>query len=126
MRASGVSFEHRMSEIITANRLADGVVVFQNADGGWDDDFNRAAVHAGKEEIAAALTRARLDEGRNLVVDAYAVEVEARNGHYAPKALREAIRAAGPTTRRDLGKQALGLSPHAGPHARMETSYVSL
>ena len=115
-----------MSEIITANRLVDGVVVFQDADGGWDDDFNRAAIFADKDETAAALARARLDEARNLVVDAYAVEVEARNGRYAPKALREAIRAAGPTTRRDLGKQALGLSPHAGPHARMEAAHVSL
>jgi len=115
-----------MSEIITANRLSDGVVVFQNDEGGWDDDFNRAAILEAKDAAAAALTRARVDEGRNIVVDAYAVEVEARNGHYAPKALREAIRAAGPTTRRDLGKQALGLSPHAGPHARMEASHVSL
>jgi hypothetical protein len=119
-------FERGMSDIITANRLADGVVVFQNAGGGWDDDFNRAAVHNAKDATAAALTRAQRDEAANLVVDPYAVEVEARNGHYAPKALREAIRAAGPTTRRDLGKQAIGLSPHAGPHARMEDSHVSL
>jgi hypothetical protein len=119
-------FGRCMSDIITANRLADGVVVFQNADGGWDDDFNGAAVHDAKEATAAALTRARLDEAANLVVDAYAVEVEARNGHYAPKALREAIRATGPTTRRDLGKQAVGLSPRAGPHARMEDFHVSL
>ena len=33
-----------MPDVITANRLTDGVVVFQTADGGWSEDFNRAAV----------------------------------------------------------------------------------
>jgi len=44
----------------------------------------------------------------------------------APKALREAIRAAGPTIRRDLGKQARGLAPDAGPKAAAEAEHVSL
>ena len=35
-----------MSEIVTANRLADGVVVFQDAEGGWVEDFARAAVQS--------------------------------------------------------------------------------
>ena len=48
------------------------------------------------------------------------------NGHYAPKALREAIRATGPTVRRDLGKQAEGLAPIAAVHAPTEKSHVSL
>ena len=47
-------------------------------------------------------------------------------GHFAPKALREAIRAAGPTIRRDLGKQALGLAPRSGPKAAVEAEHVSL
>jgi hypothetical protein len=34
-----------------------------------------------------------------------------RSGHSAPKALREFIRATGPTTRPDLGKQAQGQAP---------------
>jgi hypothetical protein len=112
-----------MPDVIIASRLADGVVVFQTADHGWSEDFNRAAVRA---DAAAALARAKEDEARNRVVDAYAVAVEIRNGHVVPKALREAIRAAGPTVRRDLGKQAEGHAPLSGPTAVPEAEHVSL
>ena len=113
----------RLAQIVTANRLIDGIVVFQDEAGGWNEDFARAAVH---EDAAAALARAGEDVAASLVVDPYAVDVELRNGHYAPKALREAIRATGPTVRRDLGKQAEGLAPTLALHAPTEKSHVSL
>jgi hypothetical protein len=112
-----------LTQIVTANRLIDGIVVFQDASGGWSEDFARAAAH---EDAAAALARAGEDVAASLIVDPYAIEVELRNGHYAPKALREAIRATGPTVRRDLGKQAEGLAPIAAAHAPTEKSHVSL
>ena len=115
-----------MPEVITANRLTDGVVVFQTADNGWSEDFNRALVLPDPEATASALKRAKQDETNNIVVEPYAVAVEDRNGHIAPKALREAIRAAGPTIRRDLGKQASGKAPHATPKAATEAEHVSL
>ncbi|HYA74211.1 MAG TPA: DUF2849 domain-containing protein [Roseiarcus sp.] len=115
-----------MSEIVTANRLADGVVVFQDARGGWVEDFARAAVHADAAALKAALALAGEAVARSLIVDPYSVEVEWRNGHYAPKALREAIRACGPTVRRDLGKQAQGQAPIFALHAPLETPHVSL
>jgi Protein of unknown function (DUF2849) len=101
-----------MSEVISANRLIDGVVVFQAASG-WVEDFASAAVYGDSEATKAALDIAKQDEANNLVVDAYPVVVEMRGGHYAPTALREAIRAAGPTVRLDLGKQAQGQSPRS-------------
>ncbi len=112
-----------MTQIVTANRLIDGIVVFQDEAGGWSEDFARAAAH---EDAAAALARAGEDVAASLIVDPYAIEVELRNGHYAPKALREAIRASGPTVRRDLGKQAEGLAPLHAAHAPTEKSHVSL
>ena len=115
-----------MPDVITASRLADGVVVFQSADERWSEDFNRAAVRPDAGATKAALARAQEDERRNLVVDPYAVAVEIRNGHVVPKALREAIRAAGPTVRRDLGKQAAGHAPLSGPTAVLEADHVSL
>ena len=33
-----------MREMITANRLADGVVVFLDAESGWSEDFHRGAI----------------------------------------------------------------------------------
>jgi len=115
-----------MPDVIAASRLADGVVVFQTDDEGWSEDFNRAAVRPDVLATKAALARAQVDEKENLVVDCYAVAVEIRNGHVVPKALREAIRAAGPTVRRDLGKQAEGHAPLSGPTAVLEADHVSL
>ncbi len=115
-----------MPSVITASRLADGVVVFQAADLSWSEDFNRAAVRVDEAATADALARAKEDEMQNLVVEPYAVAVEIRNGHVVPKALREAIRAAGPTVRRDLGKQAEGRAPLSGPTAALEAEHVSL
>ncbi len=112
-----------MTQIVTANRLIDGIVVFQDAAGGWSEDFARAAAH---EDATGALARAGEDAAASLVVDPYAVEVELRNGHYAPKALREAIRASGPTVRRDLGKQAEGRAPVFALNASVESPHVSL
>jgi hypothetical protein len=115
-----------MPDVITANRLTDGVVLFQTADASWTEDFNRAEVLPDPPATASALKRAQQDEGNNVVVDPYAIVVEERNGHLAPKALREAIRATGPTIRRDLGKQALGQAPRLGPKVATETDHVSL
>ena len=115
-----------MPDVITANRLTDGVVVFQTIDDGWTEDFIRAAVLSDPHATASALARAKQDEANNIVVDPYAIVVEERNGHLTPKALREAIRATGPTIRRDLGKQALGQAPRSAPKVATETDHVSL
>jgi hypothetical protein len=110
-----------MSDVITANRLIDGIVMFQDAAGGWVEDFASAAVYPDAAATQAALALAKQDEARDLVVEPYAVVVELRNGHFAPKALRELIRARGPTVRLDLGKQARGQAP-----ILLEKSHVSV
>jgi len=115
-----------MSEIITANRLIDGVVVFQESAGGWSEDFARAAIYEDKAATRAGLATAKQAELADLIVEPYAIVVELRNGHYAPKALREAIRATGPTIRLDLGKQAHGLAPIAAIKPHAEKPHVSL
>jgi hypothetical protein len=115
-----------LSQIVTANRLSDGVVLFMDAAGGWTDDFALAAVYPDAATLAAALTLAAEAVAACQLVDPYGIEVELRNGHYAPKALREAIRASGPTVRRDLGKQAEGLANSTPPLSpRASTSSAS-
>lgn len=114
-----------MSQIVTANRLADGVVVFQDVDGGWAEDFARAAIYEDAA-VKPALALAGEAVARSVIVDPYGVEVELRNGHFIPKSLREAIRASGPTVRRDLGKQAQGQAPIPALHAPTETPHVPL
>ena len=100
-----------MQEMITANRLPDGIVVFLDAQGGWTEDFHRAGILEDAAAKANALAQATAAAEANLVVDPYPIELELRAGHLAPKALRERIRATGPTVRTDLGKQVEGFAP---------------
>jgi hypothetical protein len=97
--------------MITANRLKDGLVVFLDAEGGWSEDFHRGATISDEATKAQALARAQEGVDANMIVDPYAIELEMRAGHLAPKALRERIRATGPTVRADLGKQTQGFAP---------------
>jgi len=101
-----------MQEMITANRLRDGLVVFLDSQRGWTEDFHRAAVFEDAATKTNALAEAAAAVEANLVVDPYPIELELRAGHLAPKALRERIRATGPTVRTDLGKQAEGFAPN--------------
>ena len=106
-----------MASIISANRLSDGLVVFFRTEGGWTETFEGCAVYADAAALKAALVQAQASEAEDEVVEPYGVVVELRNGHYTPKVLRESIRAFGPTTRLDLGKQAEGIAPIAAQHA---------
>src|SRR5579863_9565118 len=103
--------EQAMQEIIAASRLSDGVVVFLDADGGWTEDFHGGAILREAAAKEQALARAAEAVAKNIVVEPYPIELEMRAGHLAPKALRERIRATGPTVRADLGKQAQGFAP---------------
>jgi hypothetical protein len=106
--------EMAMAQIVIASRLADGRVVFLQK--GSTVAAPEWAALIGEAEVAADDVRANelLEIGeadvaaRNLVMDAYLIEVEERGGELRPTKYREAIRALGPTTRQDLGKQAEG------------------
>ena len=93
-------------QIITANRLSDGVVVFLDPRNRWVERLAQGGVWTDTDSAAEALSAAKDDEARDVVVEPYLIDVVDRNGAVAAKHLREVIRAAGPTIRRDLGKQA--------------------
>jgi hypothetical protein len=86
-----------MPEMITANRLTDGHVVYLNAEGGWAEDFRKGLVLGDADARKAALERGEAAASANVVVEPYAIELEMRAGHLAPRTLRERIRAEGPT-----------------------------
>ena len=85
-----------MPDVISANRLADGIVVFYDPHGRWAEALAAAEVYNSKPEIEMALAQAKADEGKNLVVDVYNFAVTTQGG-IAPATLRDRIRAAGPT-----------------------------
>ncbi len=82
--------------VIIANALADGLVVFQSARG-WTHDIDRAEILETEDTAEAALQRAKADEAENVVVDPTLIEVRREGSHLIPTKLRERIRAAGPT-----------------------------
>ena len=95
-----------IDQVISANRLGDGIVVYLTADGGWSERIADARVIDGKQPGEAALDVARGAVEACLVVDPYLIDIDDRDGERRPTLNRELIRAEGPTVRLDLGKQA--------------------
>ena len=93
-----------MHQVITANRLSDGAVVFLGRERAWVDRLSEAEVFSTVEASAAALADAGKDEQANVILDLYAVDVAPKDGAMTPVKLREAIRAQGPTVKPEHGK----------------------
>ena len=95
-----------MPQVLTANRLSVGEVVYWNDARGWVTYLNEAEILPDdKAEDALKGAGARSVQERQ-VVNPYLFEVRVNDGSVVPVKTREAIRAAGPSARRDLGKQA--------------------
>jgi len=95
-------------KILTANRLTDGEAVWFAKDGSWAESIDVSELIADKDKEGEARLEA---EGKaafenNEVVDVNLIDVDVVDGVIVPQRLREKIRAAGPTNRTDLGKQA--------------------
>ena len=90
------------SQIVTANSLIDGAVVYRTAEGRWSTDIGQALGVGGEAEAKALLALAEGDAARQIVVGPYLVEVEGISGQWQQKSWRERIRAEGPTVPHDL------------------------
>jgi hypothetical protein len=95
-----------MPQVLTANRLSDGEVVYLGIAGAWVTRLGQAQALQTPVEGEAALDIGRAAERELQVVNAYLFDVVAEGGDLRPVKMREIIRAAGPTVRTDLGKQA--------------------
>lgn len=93
-------------KVLTANRLIDGEAVWFSAADGWTETILSADVVADKVGEARLEATGKAAYAANLVVDVEIIDVALVDGRPVPQRLRERIRAAGPTNRRDLGKQA--------------------
>ena len=95
-------------QVMTANRLRDGDVVFLTRAGEWALAIDNAVLAQEPQAVAALEARAKADEKANLVTGSYLFDAERVNGKIKASHIRERIRAQGPTVRMDLGKQAEG------------------
>jgi hypothetical protein len=92
-------------KVLTANRLTDGEAVWF-ADGAWAESIGTADVVSDKDGEARLEAIGKAAYENNEVVDVNLIDVDVVDGRIVPQRLRERIRAAGPTNRVDLGKQA--------------------
>jgi hypothetical protein len=84
-------------QILTANRLADGAVVYLTAAGTWTTEIRQSVVAREEKAASALLARGQRDAESAVVVGPYLIA--ALEGAEGPRAasLREQIRAAGPS-----------------------------
>jgi hypothetical protein len=82
--------------VVTANRTADGAVVFWTAAGAWSTDLAAAAVVTTARDAGALLAAATADD-LNAVGPYVAPVTPGPDGRLLPGNLRERIRVAGPT-----------------------------
>ncbi len=94
----------RTAQVVSANRLDTGAVVWLGHDGSWVAPVAAAAVVEGAE-AENALARAKDSERSHVVVDAFLVDVVIEDGFPRPVRPRERIRSRGPSVRPDLGYQ---------------------
>lgn len=94
-----------MTKVLTANRLADGEVVFWAGER-WAERFVDAAVFI--EDASAEAAEAHAKMLTTLLIEPYLIEVAELEGGVAPVSYRERLRALGPTNKPDHGKQAQG------------------
>ena len=87
-----------MPNVVTANRLIDGIVVYLAADGQWTEEIGCARVAETEEETKALEAEAARDVDARKVVAVYPMEVALHDGQIDPLSVRERIRAAHRTT----------------------------
>ncbi len=93
-------------QILTANRLGDGLVVFLTVTGTWSTGLAGADIAGDDAGVARLEAKGKADEAARLVVGTYLIEVAEIDGIVEPLRLRERIRAGGPTVGTDIGRAA--------------------
>lgn len=86
-----------MAQMLIANRLGDGRVVFRAADGSWVESIATGLLIDNEPQADRLLTRSLVDVDENLVIDPSLIAVSTQGGRRTPVEIREAIRAGGPT-----------------------------
>ena len=80
-------------QMITANRLLDGTVVYFTADQGWSERFAEGAVWTDKESAEGALVASEEAVKARFVVGPYLFDVALTDAGPQPTSVRERIRA---------------------------------
>lgn len=98
-------------QIISANRLIDGVVVYLTGTGDWSEDVAKAAIADTPDTLEHLQNKAEEAVRENHVVGVAAGTVALEGGIPRPVKNIDRIRSLGPSVRPDLGKQAAAGQP---------------
>lgn len=98
-------------DIITANELLSGAVVYLDAEGNWDTDVHKAR-RFGDDEKAERDELVAKAKANNRLVGVELEKYEIVDGELTSKRLRDRIRAKGPTAPYDNRRQELGEDGH--------------
>ena len=106
-----------MPQMIIANRLIDGAVVFLDQAETWTTAIGEGVVIDDDAEAQRLLAVAKQLEARCEVIDPLLIQVTVEDGRVRPTEIREAIRAFGPTVRTDLADGGAAPLPGVAPGA---------
>ena len=87
-----------MPNVVTANRLTDGIVVYLALDGSWTEELRHARLAETEEATKKLEEEAAKAVAERKVVAVYPMEVALQNGELVALSVRERIRAAHRTT----------------------------
>lgn len=94
-------------QVVTANRLTDGAVVYFTVDGQWSIWLSEAGISETEQEADALLSAASAFVESNEIVEPYLIDIRSEGATIKPVRYREAIRSKGPTTHPHHGRDAL-------------------
>ncbi len=102
-------------QIFTGNRVADGIVIYLDAAGGWTETVSQGRLIATSEDEAAATEMAEKAADDAVVADPYLIYVTEDGGEIRPVRYRERIRAYGPPVHPDFVKTTSSDADHFTP-----------
>ncbi len=91
--------------IVTANRLGDGEVVYLTGDGEWSVQLTDGQIMED-DKAKTLLSKVEKPQEELRIISPYLMKVSELDGQIEPLSQREIIRAKGPTTHLQFGKQA--------------------
>lgn len=99
-------------QVLTANRLIDGAVIYLAEGGGWTKRLDAACVAADERTAARLLEIGEAAVASQAVIAPYLIEVRSEGGRRRPVRNKEIIRADGPTVRCAADEKPEGVLRH--------------
>jgi len=93
-------------DLVSANRLTDGHVVYLSRNGGWSESITDGRTAATEEESSTLLADAERAVTAGIIVSPYLISIADDGGTFVPLHFRERIRLFGPKIDRAMGHPA--------------------